>query len=98
MHTISAEEGDHLRALWRNGYLPLLGGEQSRASDLARLWRPIEQTVSTSGRARCRLCSGEIAKGAGCIRFGFDPYGDKGWGRLASAYIHLDCPGEETTT
>jgi len=97
-HTITEEEAAFLRSGVAD--LPPADARPSvylNADGHGRLWHPIERAVSTTGRARCRLCSEQIERDAECIRFGFDPYGDGNWGRLGAAYLHLTCPREETT-
>lgn len=94
-HTITVEEATALREYVADPTSDLHRGFARH--DQPRLWAPIEMAVSTTGRARCRLCSEQIERDAECIRFGFDPYGDGNWGRLGAAYLHLTCPREETT-
>ena len=67
----------------------------SPSGDRWRVWLPIEFVQQATGRARCRSCSETIPKGERCIRFQFDPYGASGWGKLAAAYLHVECPGQE---
>ena len=102
-HTITPDEARFLREMIEQNLGPRTGEARmtyGNEDGHSRLWRPVEQTVSPSGRARCRLCSVVIAKGETCIRFGFDPYGGQGWGHLAAAYVHLTCPerGDEHGT
>ena len=58
-----------------------------------RLFLPIGFVDHATGRAACRECGNPISKGESCIYFGFDPYGGRdSWGKLARAYLHIQCP------
>lgn len=64
-----------------------------------RIWAPPHEEriryTEASGRAACRLCGGKLEKDETVIVFGFDAM--RGYGRIAAAYLHVECPdGEES--